>query len=58
MTHAAGAVAVLRMAQLLASSGRQHSCWEAEIDVPAQHAMARRFGEAFVPNTAGTRFTL
>jgi 7,8-dihydropterin-6-yl-methyl-4-(beta-D-ribofuranosyl)aminobenzene 5'-phosphate synthase len=23
----------------------------------AQHAMARRFGEAFVPNTVGTRFT-
>ena len=24
----------------------------------AQHAMGRRFGEAFVPNTVGTRFTL
>jgi 7,8-dihydropterin-6-yl-methyl-4-(beta-D-ribofuranosyl)aminobenzene 5'-phosphate synthase len=24
----------------------------------AQHAMARRFGEAFVPNSVGTRFTL
>jgi hypothetical protein len=22
----------------------------------AQHAMARRFGEAFIPNTAGSRF--
>jgi 7,8-dihydropterin-6-yl-methyl-4-(beta-D-ribofuranosyl)aminobenzene 5'-phosphate synthase len=24
----------------------------------AQHAMGRRFSEAFVPNTVGTRFTL
>ena len=24
----------------------------------AQHAMARRFGEAFIPNSVGTRFTL
>jgi 7,8-dihydropterin-6-yl-methyl-4-(beta-D-ribofuranosyl)aminobenzene 5'-phosphate synthase len=24
----------------------------------AQHAMSARFGEAFVPNTVGTRFTL
>jgi 7,8-dihydropterin-6-yl-methyl-4-(beta-D-ribofuranosyl)aminobenzene 5'-phosphate synthase len=24
----------------------------------AQHAMATRFGEAFVPNTVGTRFDL
>ena len=24
----------------------------------AQHAMGARFGEAFVPNTVGTRFTL
>jgi 7,8-dihydropterin-6-yl-methyl-4-(beta-D-ribofuranosyl)aminobenzene 5'-phosphate synthase len=24
----------------------------------AQHAMSRRFGEAFVPNTVGSRFRL
>jgi 7,8-dihydropterin-6-yl-methyl-4-(beta-D-ribofuranosyl)aminobenzene 5'-phosphate synthase len=24
----------------------------------AQHAMARRFGEAFIPNSVGTRFRL
>jgi 7,8-dihydropterin-6-yl-methyl-4-(beta-D-ribofuranosyl)aminobenzene 5'-phosphate synthase len=24
----------------------------------AQHAMSRRFGEAFIPNTVGSRFRL